>query len=78
MVFLKEFFKEVDFENNPQTTKSMQHFQVGKEIKDDLCTVLQAKSHSDVMFSVYKVTMDLESIDRLCINPILRIGLIHK
>ena len=28
--------------------------------------------------SVYKVIRDLESIDRLCINPILRIGLIHK
>ena len=27
---------------------------------------------------VYKVIMDLESIDQLCINPICRIGLIHK
>ena len=27
---------------------------------------------------VYKVIRDLESIDHLCINPILRIGLIHK
>ena len=27
---------------------------------------------------VYKVIRDLESIDPLCINPILRIGLIHK
>ena len=27
---------------------------------------------------VYKVTRDLESIDHLCINPIHRIGLIHK
>ena len=27
---------------------------------------------------VYKVIRDLESIDRLCINPIQRIGLIHK
>ena len=27
---------------------------------------------------VYKVIRDLESIDRLSINPMLRIGLIHK
>ena len=27
---------------------------------------------------VYKVIRDLESIDHLCINPIRRIGLIHK
>ena len=27
---------------------------------------------------VYKVIRDLESRDHLCINPILRIGLIHK
>ena len=27
---------------------------------------------------VYKVIRDLLSIDHLCINPILRIGLIHK
>ena len=27
---------------------------------------------------VYKVIMDLSSIDHLCINPIRRIGLIHK
>ena len=27
---------------------------------------------------VYKVTRDLVSIDHLCINPIHRIGLIHK
>ena len=26
----------------------------------------------------YKVIRNLESIDHLCINPILRIGLIHK
>ena len=40
-------------------------------------TVLPAKSDSDVMF-VYKVARDLESIDHLCINPIHRIGIIHK
>ena len=40
-------------------------------------TVLSAKSDGDVMF-VYKVIRDLESIDHLCINPIRRIGLIHK
>ena len=27
---------------------------------------------------VYKVIRDLYSIDHLCINPILRLGLIHK
>ena len=27
---------------------------------------------------VYKVIRDLELIDHLCINPILRMGLIHK
>ena len=40
-------------------------------------TVLPAKSDSDVMF-IYKVMKDLKSIDHLCINPILRIELIHK
>ena len=50
----------------------------GKEIKQiQQYTVLPAKSDSDVMF-VYKVIRDLESIDHLCINPIHRIGLIHK
>ena len=44
---------------------------------DMVPTVLPAKSDSDVMF-VYKVIRDLESIDHLCINPIHRIGLIHK
>ena len=40
-------------------------------------SVLQAKSESDVMFC-YMVIRDLESIGHLCINPILRIGLIHN
>ena len=44
-------------------------------------TVLPAQNDSDndsdVMF-VYKIIRDLESIDHLCINPILWIGLIHK
>ena len=40
-------------------------------------TVLPAKSDSDVLF-VYEVIRDLESIDHLCINPIHRIGLIHR
>ena len=39
------------------------------------CTVMPAKSDSDVMF-VYKDSRDFESIDHLCINPIRRIGLI--
>ena len=42
-----------------------------------LSTVLPAKSDSDVLF-VYEVIRDLESIDHLCINPIHRIGLIHR
>ena len=46
-------------------------------ILDQLTTVLPAKSSSDVMF-VYKIIRDLESIVHLCINPIHRIGLIHK
>ena len=40
-------------------------------------TVLPAKSDSDVIFCLQVIT-DLESIDHLCINPIHRIGLIHK
>ena len=40
-------------------------------------TVLPAKSYSDVMFC-YKIIRNLESIDHLCISPILRIGLIYK
>ena len=40
-------------------------------------TVLPAKSDSDVMF-VYKVFRDLESKNHLCINPIHRLGLMHK
>ena len=40
-------------------------------------TVLPAKSDSDVMF-VYRVIRALESIGHLCINPIRRLGLIHK
>ena len=40
-------------------------------------TVLPAKSDSDVMFCL-QCYQGLIAIDRLCINPILRIGLIHK
>ena len=40
-------------------------------------TVLPAKSDSDVLF-VFEVIRDLESVDHLCINPIHRIGLIHR
>ena len=32
MVFLKEFFKKVDFEKDKQKTKSMQNFAGGKEL----------------------------------------------
>ena len=40
-------------------------------------TVLPAKSDSDVMFCL-QCYRDVESIYHLCINPICRIGLIHK
>ena len=32
MVFLKEFFEKVDFENNQQKTKSMEDYPVGKRV----------------------------------------------
>ena len=41
------------------------------------CTVLPAKSDSYVMFCLHSYR-DLKSIDHECINPIHRIGLIHK
>ena len=50
--------------------------QVCSQSPQELYTVLPAKSDSD-MFR-YKVIRNLESIDHLCINPILRIGLVHK
>ena len=40
-------------------------------------TVLPGKRDSGVMFCL-EIIMDLSSIDQLCINPIHRIGLIHK
>ena len=43
----------------------------------ELSTVLPAKSDSDIMFR-YKDIRNLESMDHLCTNPFLRIGLIHK
>ena len=52
-----------------------------------VATVLPAKSDSDVVFCLqllskiltYTLHLSLcESIDHLCINPILWIGLIHK
>ena len=49
----------------------------GSEIRKSLFTVLPAKSDSDLKV-VYKVIRDLCSINPLCINPILRMGLIHK
>ena len=32
MVFLKEFFEKVDFENNPQTTKKHEKFPRGQRV----------------------------------------------
>ena len=40
-------------------------------------TVLPANSDSDVMFCISSF-QELESIDHLYINPIRKIGLIHK
>ena len=40
-------------------------------------TVVPAKSDSGVKFCLQSY-QDFESIDHLCINPIHRIGLIHK
>ena len=45
--------------------------------KDYMATILPAKSDSDFVFCLQSY-QDLESIDHLCINPIHRIGLIHK
>ena len=42
-----------------------------------LSTILPAKSDSDVMFCLQSYHGH-KSIDHLCINPIHRIGLIHK
>ena len=40
-------------------------------------TVVSTKSDSDVMFCLQSY-QDLESIDHVWINPIHKIGLIHK
>ena len=45
--------------------------------RNQVGTVLPAKGDSDVRFCLQKY-QDLESIYHLCINPIHRIGLIHK
>ena len=52
----------------------------GVTVPGNQSTVLPAKSDSDVIFCLqnYHVIRGLESIDHLCINPINRIGLIHK
>ena len=48
-----------------------------KDVEINDSTVLPAKTDSDIRF-VYKIIRDLESIDHLYINPMRRIGLIHK
>ena len=65
-----------------QTCELVTHvcLQCAKIIAPDrnrLPTVLPGKSDSDVMFCLNS-NQDLELIDRLCINSIHRIGLIHK
>ena len=60
-------------------SNSVLFFQVTPEVKTRrmlLATVCQPRVMVTSCF-VYKVIRDLESIDHLCINPILRIGLIH-
>ena len=47
------------------------------KVEKRIHTVLPAKSDSDIMFCL-QIIRDLESIDHVCINPIHRIGLIHK
>ena len=44
---------------------------------NNYATVLPAKNDGDVMLCLPRY-QGLESIDHLCINPIHRIGLIHK
>ena len=46
---------------------------------EGLIRVLSCQPRMRVMSCfVYKVIWDLESIDHLCINPIPRIGLMHR
>ena len=48
-------------------------------VADFSSTLLSCQPRVTVMSCfVYNVIKDLESIDHLCINPIHRIGLIHK
>ena len=49
---------------------SPQYLQI-HDITKDYCPAVAS-------YFVYKVIMDLSSIDHMCINPIGRIGLIHK
>ena len=57
--------------------RSKQISQFRRQSKIRSSTVQQAKSDSDKMFCL-QIYQDLESIYHLCINPIHRIGLIHK
>ena len=88
IVFLKDFFyKSADdrkiMKNNPASEElNEKHFHCShwkhlNETPTCIITVLPAKSDLTSCF-VYKVIRDLESIDHLCINPILQIGLKHK
>ena len=56
-------------------------------VEYNTCTIMPAKGDSDVVFVyncsgkilIYSFHLSLcESIDHSCINPFLRIGLIHK
>ena len=75
--FPERFFRKLlNLKNSLQVTaktwKITQHAKIFKcDLITNIYTVLPAKSDSDAMLC-------LEWIDHLCINPIHRIGLIHK
>ena len=60
----------------PMFTRVLKALPGKLDIKRHLPIILSAKSE-DYVIVCYKVIRDLELIDYLCINPILRIGLIH-
>ena len=71
----KEFFEKVDFEKNQQQQIGMKNCPGGR-VQGDVRPLLLSCQPKMAVTSclVYKYFRDLESIDRLCINPICRIG----
>ena len=88
VVFLKEFFENIHFEEKTATKYFLITTQHAKGYGMSHMSVLTLSTNQDILsclpratvtsWFVYKVIRDLESIDHLCINPICRIGLIHK